>query len=1549
MRELHAECTEALSCDLVIEQTLMRSVKGTGGLTHGSKMTEEQRALWTMSAPIMSECNIAVQEFNDLAYTTSEQHKNLTGARIERDVSDLLKISAKMTSCSPFSSNPALRNIVNGIVAIDDVNVHEYDSVGKDIIVKMIGQPVFSFSFKRKDKAMTLGNSSGVKVSPDRTTDPSLLFQRFLVVSRTGDLSLEEVMRYELSPYPPSLFEDKNILRKADKPQLAQAIIAHCNKTPSCEAISDTIPQTEMYVLDGGALLHKHKWTRGDTYGKIAKAYADFTSKQYGSATVVFDGYLADMASKIALLAVTLSVITYVKFGQWIARTPRWDGYHGQDLDVQLIARHILTVVSIQLTLYELLINYLNIFLSEKLFLTMANLMAKEGFRELGYEYVNIDDCYLAKTRNAKGELQADPLRFPNGLPYLAKKIHELGLKFGVYEDYGTKTCGGYPGILGHLQKDAETIKSWGADMLKLDGCNVKISMMNKGYPEMGEYLNKTGRPILYSCSWPDYQRATGMKNINPGCLGKYLKGSGAKCILVESSVFGVNVVEAVLSRKHYVRSIKGMQLLKEALLRLQLEAFFKQCDLTKYADELKMKAKVADKNPQDSQSLLRQFQAHSDSLLTDFDQFIEENRSKNETFLYWDTFIHLMTLLENLIRSDREGNWALQVQSVQSLLPLFAAFDSTNYLRWCSLYLEDMHKLAETAPEVYKAFTEGKCVVKHTEGRFKAVGADMALEQTINKSQKGASGIIGSTRKIEFVAMWELIYHEMLAISSLHRELSGVKTSAYDSVVNHAFKKSETVMGERYVQAILAVIERNENPFQGGTVELKLHNILTQEVMTGEIRKQLLGVNEIGTAAYEKFRRERFVEKSVRLSSTIHRTNLKTFLSIKEKTNTKEKGGKALNTRKQSHQHRAIEIARARGKSMEDLLQYDVRTSSYLFDSEGMMKKAVKSSLVQELEKTLTKEDTGQTPSLTDNVQTAYIVDMMANVRKMRTKGMGTFGAFCEATFIYIQNAAKRANRIDLIFDSYIDKSIKDSERGRRQTVAPIELNMINQETPLPVEMERSHCKNVQIVASHVFGEQTILCLSAHNNCSTEVPELCLDIEEADARIIPHVLHAVQHGMRRIVVLSSDTDVSILLIYYWATFLSNGLQELWVKAGVGDSTRFIPIHTLASRLGSALCHVLPAVHMLTGCDYTSKVGTKQAALNNHPETYLKGFGTCANVQDMDLVIIRAEEYLVHVLKKGTAFTTMNQLRTHTYHQSKGAYLDKLPPTSYAIKAHIRRAFYGTHQMTTILSSKRHTLDATQYGYEEDDDMLMPAMAIREIPEEYTLQCNCQKCGTIRCVCRQKWPNYTEIGNVCNIWRVYNDISFSWKSVASIIDYFGDNQDALAPHAGPGQWNDPDMASFLGNPGLSYDQSKAQMAIWSILAAPLLMSNDLRKLAPEFKAILQNKKIIAVDQDPLGIQGRRFNKTKDVEIWSRQITPKKNKEFSYAIAVLYRGTEKKSTTVNLEFVTLGLSSTDGYRVQDLYTNKDFGIVKPNDTIFVDVNSTGVVMLKATVV
>lgn len=73
-----------------------------------------------------------------------------------------------------------------------------------------------------------------------------------------------------------------------------------------------------------------------------------------------------------------------------------------------------------------------------------------------------------------------------------------------------------------------------------------------------------------------------------------------------------------------------------------------------------------------------------------------------------------------------------------------------------------------------------------------------------------------------------------------------------------------------------------------------------------------------------------------------------------------------------------------------------------------------------------------------------------------------------------------------------------------------------------------------------------------------------------------------------------------------------------------------------------------------------------------------------------------------------------------------------------------------------------------------------------------------------------------------------------------IVKYFIEAQNRIQPFAGPGHWNDPDML-LIGNYGLSIEQSKSQMAIWAILAAPLLMSADMDDIRPEFKAILQNK------------------------------------------------------------------------------------------------------------
>ena len=186
-----------LSSDLVIEQTLMSSLKTSGGLAHGRGMSEEQRSLWTMSMPVTAMYNMAMQDFNNLTYTTSDQHKETTDAHLDWDIHDLAKINSGLIPFTSFSEDRSLQNIVTGIEAPSDTYVHKYKAVGMNIFNTMVSQAAFQYSFKRKDRATTLGHSSSVPIVPDRTIDPALLFQSFIVVSQTGDLSMQELMKHQ--------------------------------------------------------------------------------------------------------------------------------------------------------------------------------------------------------------------------------------------------------------------------------------------------------------------------------------------------------------------------------------------------------------------------------------------------------------------------------------------------------------------------------------------------------------------------------------------------------------------------------------------------------------------------------------------------------------------------------------------------------------------------------------------------------------------------------------------------------------------------------------------------------------------------------------------------------------------------------------------------------------------------------------------------------------------------------------------------------------------------------------------------------------------------------------------------------------------------------------------------------------------------------------------------------------------------------------------------------------------------------------------------------
>ena len=442
----------------------------------------------------------------------------------------------------------------------------------------------------------------------------------------------------------------------------------------------------------------------------------------------------------------------------------------------------------------------------------------------------------------------------------------------------------------------------------------------------------------------------------------------------------------------------------------------------------------------------------------------------------------------------------------------------------------------------------------------------------------------------------------------------------------------------------------------------------------------------------------------------------------------------------------------------MQELLKYDISCSSYLFDDEGMMKSATKSDLTKELEKYLMTESHKKNPF--DTMNTVYLIDVMANVRKIRAnaKETKTFGEFVHSFLTYVQNIAKRASRIDFVFDSYIDKTIKDSERQKRAKTSAIELSKIDRQTPLPIQMETfwassrnkanleslihqdailypwNECiAEVLVSAFEIMHGKNLKSFKLVDDIVIGIPGLNERVEEADMRLVIHVLHAAKEGHKRVTILSQDTDVLIMCLYNWTHLSSHGLEELWVTAGIGDSHRFIPVHELAVQLGESLCKVLPAVHTLTGCDYTSKFGTKAAALKASPETFLKDFGTME--VDIENTIQLAEKYLVQVKKKGSLCDTTDQLRYFEYHHSKS--LD-LPPTSHETRLHILRSFYVTYQMTKLLTAAQEQIAPTLYGFLEIDNLLVPQIGRNPIPEEFTIKCQCSKCASERCPCRMK-------------------------------------------------------------------------------------------------------------------------------------------------------------------------------------------------------------------
>ena len=194
------------------------------------------------------------------------------------------------------------------------------------------------------------------------------------------------------------------------------------------------------------------------------------------------------------------------------------------------------------------------------------------------------------------------------------------------------------------------------------------------------------------------------------------------------------------------------------------------------------------------------------------------------------------------------------------------------------------MRKFPEEHPSFYHEFKKGKFVVKTSSGYFKGVSPDMKLEQTVQRSQKSASGIIGQTKKMSYVTEWELIYHEILAISNLHAEVMNLKRHfAEHNLYHHELRGNNIIEYNEAVKKLIDFILPRGNPFSA-SANVKLYHFTSNQIMPLSKSSKILNCLEHGKSEYEQFRKERYIDKEKKLSATIKRVSLPTLQLKKTK-----------------------------------------------------------------------------------------------------------------------------------------------------------------------------------------------------------------------------------------------------------------------------------------------------------------------------------------------------------------------------------------------------------------------------------------------------------------------------------------------------------------------------------------------------------------------------------------------------------------------------------------------------------------------------------------
>ena len=390
----------------------------------------------------------------------------------------------------------------------------------------------------------------------------------------------------------------------------------------------------------------------------------------------------------------------------------------------------------------------------------------------------------------------------------------------------------------------------------------------------------------------------------------------------------------------------------------------------------------------------------------------------KSPQFLYWSTVLSLELMCLRLVRSFREANFTLYLQTLRELLPWMFAMDHTNYARWLSVHYRDMCVLQSTHPDVYKHFSEGCFTVHKTIRQFSDIALDQAHEQ-VNAEVKGEGGAVGLTENPAALRRWMVAGPE---VSRMVQEFEGSNSSP-ESCAHHEQKPGVQSAFHKDVQNTVMSFEELSNPFmEAGPYLMMIH---TKDIMDDAVVSTVNNARTTGEEQFTLFQRERLVERSRPVSDPLKKNNLSTFTMATKKNVSKNKAQVNVLKEDCSLFSRLYIACQVRDGNLEEFFRYENQPWPPSLAKLGQLRDGQKADLLKCLP---------ESPSVAKPEADAVILDGAVIVQMLKPTTVRTFDEYFTIVFAtYVLRHFEVAKRVDLVWDLYKDDSLKKSVREKR------------------------------------------------------------------------------------------------------------------------------------------------------------------------------------------------------------------------------------------------------------------------------------------------------------------------------------------------------------------------------------------------------------------------------------------------------------------------------------------------------------------------------------